>query len=149
MKTLIIYESVYHNNTEQIAKVIGEVLGAKLIKAKDADAELLAGYDLIGFGSGIYNTRHHESLFDLVASLPNQFGKAAFIFSTNTFGLTKLHEPLKKQLTAKGFRISGEFSCRGYFAMLGFIKLGKGRPGAKDFEKAKVFAKELSSGRFS
>lgn len=144
MKTLIIYESVYHNNTEQIAKVIGEALNATLIKAKDADADLMMQYDVIGFGSGIYDTRHHQSLFDFVNRVTQQLGKKAFIFSTNTFGLISLHKPLKEQLVAKGFTITGEFSCRGYFAMFGFIKLGQGRPGAKDFEKAKEFARSLN-----
>src|ERR1043165_6450469 len=115
MKTLIIYESIYHHNTEKIAKLMADISGATLIRAQDMHANDLTDYDLIGFGSGIYNQRHHISLFDLVKRLKPQEHKKAFVFSTNTFGIKMLHKPLKEQLTLKGFEMIGEFACRGYF----------------------------------
>jgi hypothetical protein len=33
---------------------------------------MLAEYDLIGFGSGIYYGKHHKTLLDFVAGLPQQ-----------------------------------------------------------------------------
>ena len=41
-------------STEKIAKAMAETMNAKLVKVEDAQAEDLADYDLIGFGSGIY-----------------------------------------------------------------------------------------------
>jgi flavodoxin len=52
MKTLIVYTSIAHGNTEKVAQVMAEVLGADLAKTQETKPERLAGYDLIGFGSG-------------------------------------------------------------------------------------------------
>ena len=38
---------------------------------------------MIGFGSGIYHRKHHESLFKLLDKLLKQKIKKAFIFTTN------------------------------------------------------------------
>ncbi len=143
MKTLIIYESVYHNNTLAIAKAIGDALQADLIKACEASLSAINYYDLIGFGSGIYNAHHHINLEEFIQRLPHQAHKKAFIFSTNTFGLKMLHKPLREQLIAKGFAIIGEFTCSGYFEMFSFWRLNKNRPGTADFEKARKFAVNL------
>lgn len=143
MKTLIIYESVYHHSSEMIAKTIGEVLHAQLMKAKDTDPVVLNDYDLIGFGSGIYNQRHHSSLFDLLNKLTVQDHKKAFVFSTNTFGIKLLHKPLNEQLALKGFEVIGEYACRGYFSLFNIITINKSRPNADDVQKAKDFAKLL------
>ncbi len=54
MKTLIIYISIHHSNTERIAKAMAEILDAKLVKSNEVHINDLLEYDLIGFGSGIY-----------------------------------------------------------------------------------------------
>jgi hypothetical protein len=66
---------------------------------------------LIGFGSGIYDSKHHQSLFALVDRLPQVTNKNAFVFSTcgvPAIGMTaeyvtKNHAQLKEKLQAKGF----------------------------------------------
>jgi len=73
--------SVHHGNTEKIARVIGDVLEADLAEPDEVDKSVISKYDLIGFGSGTYFGKHHPSLFRFVNSLPNQNGKAEFIFS--------------------------------------------------------------------
>lgn len=55
MKNLIVCESIHHGNTEKIGKAIAEYLNADLIKTNDVNVNTLEDYDLIGFGSGIYN----------------------------------------------------------------------------------------------
>ncbi len=86
MKTLIIYQSIHHDNTEKIAKVMANVLEAKLVKPQELDISTVAEYDLIGFGSGIYWGKHHKSLLNMVDKLPSQKNKKAFIFSTSGVG---------------------------------------------------------------
>ena len=54
MKTLILCTSVHHQNTEKVAKVMAEELGADLVSIGQVQPETLTAYDLIGFGSGIY-----------------------------------------------------------------------------------------------
>jgi flavodoxin len=56
MKTLIVYASVHHMNTEKVAKVIAEELGADLVPVGQAQLDTSA-YDLIGFGQGFIGGR--------------------------------------------------------------------------------------------
>jgi flavodoxin len=153
MKALIIYISVHHGNTERIAKVMANVLDADLLPVEQADASMLEQYDLIGFGSGIYFGKYHESLLDFVDKLPMLKNKKAFIFSTS--GLRKIpffhdfDKPLKEKLQQKGFDIIGEFSCRGldtYRATKLVGGINKGRPNTQDLKQAEDFARGLKNG---
>jgi flavodoxin len=150
MKSLIIYISVHHGNTEKIAKVMANTLDATLLEVKQANASMLEQYDLIGFGSGIYFGKHHESLLDFVDKLPVLRNKKAFIFSTS--GLRKIwlvhdfDKPLGEKLRRKGFDIIGEFSCRGYDTSKAAMIVGginKGRPNVQDLKRAEDFARYL------
>jgi len=146
-KILIICVSTHHGNTLKVAKVIGESLNAPVISPADVNPATLSAYDLIGFGSGIYNQQHHASLFALIEKLPPQNHQKTFIFSTNTFGLKMLHKPLEEKLIEKGFDVIGEFSCPG-FIDYSFIKyffggLSKGRPDENDLKNARDFAQKI------
>jgi flavodoxin len=152
MKALIIYISVHHGNTEKVAKVMANILDANLLQVKQADASMLEQYDLIGFGSGIYFGKHHESLLDFVDKLPLIRNKKAFIFSTS--GLRKVwfihnfDKPLKEKLQRKGFDIIGEFSCRGFDTSRAAMIVGginKDRPNVRDLKKAEDFARGLKN----
>ena len=152
MKTIIIYTSIHHGNTEKVAKVMANTLDAGLLQVKQADASMLEQYDLIGFGSGIYFGKHHKSLLDFVDKLPILRDKKAFIFSTS--GLRKIRfihdfdKPLKGKLQRKGFDIIGEFSCRGldtYRATKLVGGINKGRPNAKDLGQTEDFARVLKN----
>jgi len=83
MKTLIVYTSVHHQNTEKVAKVLAEELNADLVRIGEVQSDTLAAYDLIGFGSGIYFMKHHRTLLQFVDTLPAGMGKPAFVFSTS------------------------------------------------------------------
>ncbi|MCL0065494.1 flavodoxin family protein [Dehalococcoidia bacterium] len=150
MRTLIVYASIHHRNTEKVAKAIGGILDAELVKPQQADITALPQYDLIGFGSGIYYGKHHKSLLGLVDKLPPLNNRKAFIFHTS--GLRKMpvfhafDKALRRKLAEKGFDIVGEFSCPGFdtygpFELIGGIR--KGRPNKKDLEKAETFARDL------
>ena len=80
MKTWIVYASVHHQNTEKVAKVMAEELGADLVPVSQAQPETLMEYDLIGFGSGIYGGKFHKTLLQFAESLPDYAGKRAFVF---------------------------------------------------------------------
>jgi flavodoxin len=150
MKTLIIYISVHHGNTEKVARNMANILGADLIHVKQADAIVLERHDLIGFGSGIYFGKHHESLLDFVDGLPMLRNKKAFVFSTS--GLRRIRfvhdfdKLLNEKLRRKGFDIIGEFSCRGYDTSKAAMIVGGingGRPNARDLQQAEDFARRL------
>jgi flavodoxin len=145
MKTIIIYKSIHHKNTEKVARVMADALGAKLMQPEEAGLSLFADYDLIGFGSGIYRGKHHKALLDLARALPSQ-DKLAFVFSTCGGQKNKGHKELLEILLEKGFRIKGEFSCNGFitWGLLRFVGgLRKGHPNEKDLEEARAFANKL------
>lgn len=129
------------------------ILNAPLVKVDEVDMQniqTILAYDLIGFGSGIYWGKHDKALLDLVGTLPLVNNKKAFIFSTSGIRegrfINNFNRQLKRKLLAKGFTISGVFSCRG-FDTVGPLKLiggiRKGRPNEQDLEAAANFAKEL------
>ncbi len=150
MKTLIIYFSLHHGNTEKVAKAMANVLDADLLRVEQVDINMLAEYDLIGFGSGVYFGKFHKSLLELVDKLPRLENKRTFIFSTS--GLRKIpfiHDfakPLKGKLKQKGLNIVGEFSCRGFDTSQAAKIIGginRGRPDEKDLKQAEIFARSL------
>jgi flavodoxin len=146
MKTLIIYMSYHHQNTEKIAKAMAEELGADVVPVAQAHADALAAYDLIGFGSGIYFWKFHEMLLQFVESLPAVTGTRAFIFSTAGRAGTEKHAAFKELVASRGFLIVGEFSCEGYNTY-GPLRLvggrNKGRPNEEDLAHAREFAHGL------
>jgi flavodoxin len=148
MKSLLVLLSYHHNNTQKIANVFAKILDAQIKAPQQIDPEELQGYGLIGFGSGIYGGKHHESLLDLADKLPQVTNRRAFIFSTSSDlePLAKNHSALREKLQSKGYMIVDEFSCAG-FNTNSFIKLfggiNKGRPNAKDLKRAEEFAQSL------
>jgi flavodoxin len=149
VKTLIICESVHHGNTKKVADVMASVLGAEVRKPGEMDTTKLGEYDLIGFGSGIYRGKMHKNLLKLAEGLPN-LDKRAFIFSTagGDNENKKNHQAFKDRLTAKGFHIVDEFTCRGHDTVGPLLLIGginKGRPNEADLENARQFARRLKA----
>jgi flavodoxin len=154
IKSLLVLYSYHHKNTEAVAKVFAEVLGAKIVTPREVNAVELAGYDLVGFGGGIDSGKHYRPILDLADKLPTVDAKKAFIFSTcgaPAFIVTegfirKNHSALRAKLEAKGYAIVGEFGCPGFNTNM-FLRyfggLNKRRPNAGDLERAQAFAQSL------
>ena len=154
VSTFIVYKSYHRLNTEKIAKAMAGAMNAQLTKVEDVPPEALAGYDLIGFGSGIYGLKHHKALIELIEAMP-AMDKSVFVFSTSGNVREVNHKLIKEKLTEKGCHIVGEFTCFGEFA--GALRLNKdwkgalafiggknrGHPDEKDLENARAFAKGL------
>ena len=150
MKSLLVLCSYHHKNTEKIAKVFARVLDAQIRTPRQIALDELQEYGLIGFGSGIYDGKHHKALLDLADKLPQVTNRKVFIFSTS--GMTgeakvaKDHSPLREKLQSKGYTIVDEFNCAG-FNTNSFLRLlggmNKGRPNAKDLKRAEEFAQNL------
>jgi flavodoxin len=152
MKSLLVLYSYHHHNTEKIAKVFAKVLDAQIKAPQQINPEELQEYSLIGFGSGIYDDKHHKILLALAGILPHVTNRKAFIFSTcGAFSdahayARKCHTLLREKLQSKGYVIVGEFNCAG-FNTNSFLKLfgglNKGRPNAEDLKHAEEFAQNL------
>jgi flavodoxin len=150
MNALLVVISIHHNNTHKIAEAIAKVIDARIKKPKGVNPEELQKFDLIGFGSGIYDAKNHRALLNLVDKIPKVTNKKAFIFSTGgTTSKTKAakdHLPLRQKLESKGYSILDEFQCKG-FNTNSFLKyfggMNKGRPDAEDIKNAEEFAEKL------
>jgi len=150
MKSLLVLFSYHHKNTEKIAKVFAQVLDAQIKSPQQVIPEELQEYSLIGFGSGIYDDKHHKLLLDLADKLPQVNNRKAFIFSTSAMQekakVAQDHSLLREKLQSKGYIIVDEFSCKG-FNTNSFLKyfggMNKGRPNAEDIKHAEEFAQNL------
>jgi flavodoxin len=147
MRSILVLFSYHHYNTQKIAKVFAAILDAQIRTPQEIDPEELRQYDLVGFGSGIYDGRHHKDLLDLADSLPSVVGKKVFLFSTSwDTRIDRIHSSLRVRLESKGYIIADEFNCGG-FNTNSFLKyfggLNKGRPNAEDLKRAGEFAQGL------
>ncbi len=158
IKSLIVLVSYHHNNTQKIAEVMAKMLDAQIKSPQQVNPEEFTQYDLVGFGSGVYVGKHHESLLELADKLPQMTDMKAFLFSTSGMpvGISgqqrleeytrKCHLTLKEKLQSKGCLIVDEFGCAG-FNTNKFLKwfggINKGRPNAEDLKHAEEFASKL------
>jgi flavodoxin len=148
-KTAIVFASRHHANTQRVAEAMARATGADLFDAEAADPQALTRYDLIGFGSGIYFGSPHRALRRLVLDLPPGT-KSVFVFSTAGLPfLSRLwHCRLKQKLSRKGYRLVGEFSCRGWDTV-GPLRLIGGlnrrHPNDDDLNRASLFARFLQA----
>ena len=164
-KTVIVLVSFHHKNTEKIAQVMAKVLEAQIVTPQEVDPETLQEYELVGFGSGIYDEKHHRSLLELADELPRVSNKKAFLFSTSGMSgeekTAQDHKHLKEKLTNKGYIILDDFNCRGFDTNTSFESgiilsivswfvqliggINKGRPNLQDLEDAETFAEKLKN----
>ncbi len=150
VSALVIVYSYHHNNTEKIADVIANTLGADVKHPDEITGEDTGSYNLIGFGAGIDSGKHYAPLIGIVKALPDVKDKKAFIFSTSgIYGKKKMlkdHSALRDILIAKGYVIIDEFSCAGFNTnsiLKTFGGMNKGKPNADDFKRAEDFALKL------
>jgi flavodoxin len=78
MKSIVVVSSYHHKNTQKVAERIAGILGASVTPQELIEAGSLAAYNLVGFGSGIYDARHHKGLLSLVDKLPGQTERKPF-----------------------------------------------------------------------
>jgi len=138
---LIIYHSEHHGNTKKIAKAMAEKINADILKAADVNSNKFEEYDIVGFGSGVYNGKLHKELSEILSKIPQQDDKKAFIFSTTgskTYS-SMAHERFRPMLEEKSFEIIGEFSCLGFDTALTKEGINKSRPNKQDIKDAEDF----------
>lgn len=149
MKTVIIYHSEHHGNTEKVVRAIAEQEDVTLLKTPDVTGASLDGYDLIGFASGIYYGKFHDSVLRFAKEhLPPRKD----VFFLYTCGANR------KGYTAELLEIAGEketspvgtWHCPGFdtfgpFKLIGGI--AKGRPNEEDIAGAVQFFRRLADER--
>ena len=143
MRIAIVYTSVHHGNTEKLVKRIAEECQVDLIDAiKQMNADL-NDYDMIGFASGIYFSKFHQSILEFAEkNLPDD----KKIFLICTYGGGANYKSIEQILDKKHASVVGKFGCKGYdtfgpFKLVGGI--AKGHPNEEDMKNAADFVKGL------
>lgn len=143
MRKAIVYASVHHGNTEKLVKRIAEACQVDLIdtvKQQEAD---LSDYDMIGFASGIYYSKFHQSILKFAEKNTPEDKK---VFLICTYGGSENYKSIEQILEKKHASVIGKFGCKGYdtfgpFKLVGGI--AKGHPDEEDIKNAVDFVKGL------
>jgi hypothetical protein len=151
---LVILATTRNSGTARIANAIAGQLDALVLSPGQAQHEELGDYDLVGFGSGIFDQMHQKALLDTAENLPPLTGRKVFIFSTSGIsrrlaldnGIDDPHDALREKLKEKGCVIVDEFNCAGFndnsFLIL-FGGMNRGKPDGDDLRHAAAFARGL------
>lgn len=145
MKSIIIYASTHHGNTEKLVQAIAKECGVDMVDATKVPEKDLSGYDAIGFASGIYASRFHQSVLNFASvNLPED----KKIFFICTYGAKESFKSIEKVTAGRNAEIIGKFGCKGYntfgpFKLIGGT--GKGCPTEKDLQAAVEFYKNLEN----
>lgn len=142
MKIAIIFASVHHGNTRKVVEQIAQNNDVDLIDATQVKEKDLSEYDRIGFASGIYYGKFHQSVLNFASvNLPEY--KEVFLICTHGGSAYQSIETIIKD---KHCNVIGKFSCKGYdtfgpFKLVGGI--AKGHPNEKDLAAAMEFYQSL------
>lgn len=143
MKTLIIYQSFHHNNTEKIVKHIASNSGVDLIKLHEVNSDSVANYDRFIFAGGVYFYKPHRLFYKKIPSLNLSKNSVYLITTSGTpsipiFG--NYHKSFRKLFEKNNLVITSWFEARGFDTYPLFVRpfggINKGRPNKKDLDKA-------------
>lgn len=146
MKTAIIYYSKHHGNTKKLLDEIEKESDVTLIDVSDSQRADLSEYDLIGFASGIYYQKFHDSILQYAENnLPQN--KKVFLVYTCGMKRKSYTDTIQKVADSKNAQLLGIYDCLGYdtfgpFKLVGGI--AKGRPNNDDVDGAVAFFNEIS-----
>ena len=143
MRKAIVYASVHHGNTEKLVKRIAEECRVDLIDAIKQMNVDLNDYDMIGFASGIYYSKFHQSILKFSEENLSADKK---VFLICTYGGSANFKSIEQILNKKHAIVVGKFGCKGYdtfgpFKLVGGI--AKGHPDEEDMKNAVDFVKGL------
>lgn len=143
MRKAIVYASVHHGNTEKLVKRIAEECRVDLIDAIKQMNVDLNDYDMIGFASGIYYSKFHQSILKFSEENLSADKK---VFLICTYGGSANFKSIEQILNKKHASVVGKFGCKGYdtfgpFKLVGGI--AKGHPDEEDMKNAVDFVKGL------
>ena len=145
MKTAICYYSRHHGNTLKILEAMAQEGGVDLVDVTTRQTVRLEEYDCIGFASGVYFGKSHQSVLAFARQyLPRR--KPVFFACTYGGARGDSMNALSEIAKEKDCPVLGEFGCRGYdtfgpFKLVGGI--AKGHPNARDLEHARKFFREI------
>ena len=145
MKTAICYYSRHHGNTLKILEAMAQEGGVDLVDVTTRQTVRLEEYDCIGFASGVYFGKSHQSVLAFARQyLPRR--KPVFFACTYGGARGASMNALSEIAKEKDCPVLGEFGCRGYdtfgpFKLVGGI--AKGHPDRRDLDNARCFYRDI------
>jgi flavodoxin len=145
MKTLIIYASHHHGNTEKLVKHMAENYDIELFNAEKEDKVDYDGYDLIGFASGMDFGKFYPQVTDLAEKLPA--GKKVFALYTCGMDSSNYGRQIEEIAAHTDCKYLGKFGCKGYdtygpWKLIGGIN--KAHPSESEMADACAFYESIS-----
>ena len=146
MKTAIIYYSKHHENTKKLLDAIHDNYDVTLIDALNPSTTDLAEFDLIGFASGIYFSKFHESVCEYAKKYLPKGKKVFFIYTCGSLKKTYTDD-IKDAIKDKNATIVGTYHSFGYdtygpFKLIGGLK--RKHPNQKEIDGAVQFFRSIS-----
>lgn len=149
MKTAICYYSRHHGNTLKVIQAMAQGRDVELFDVTSQGDVSLKEYDVVGFASGVYFGKFHESVIDFAK---NRLPREKKVFFVYTGGAPKQSntETIKAAIADKAPVFLGEYFCKGYdtfgpFKLVGGI--AKGRPNREELDKAVEFFEGIVAGK--
>ena len=117
MKSTIVYFS-QTGNTRKIATVIQQAIKTAtgqcdIIRLREATADSLAGYDLIGLGCPTFAHKEPYNVAQFIKTLNPLKGKLCFIFATHAGHPSNVLPSMAAKLRRQGLMVLGGFNCDG------------------------------------
>ncbi len=112
MKSLIVFSSRHHGNTERLVKSLAEAYPIDLLDADRESPVSLEDYDLIGFASGIDFGKFYPPVSALADTLPS--GKPVYALFTCARDNGKYGNEIEAATVRRNCAYLGKFGCRGY-----------------------------------
>ena len=144
-KIAVIYQSVHHGNTRKLLEGMAKNYELDLFDVGQAHGVEFSQYEIVGFSSGIYMGKLHQSLTKFLESNPKLTSKA-FIIYTSGSGGRKYAKAFSEELRQKGAQILGVYSCKGYdtYGVWKWIGgISKNHPNDNDIRKGVAFLNHL------
>lgn len=141
---VVVHSEPNTGNTRRVAEAIGTELEAPVVAAAAANPAMLAEFDLVGLGSGVYLGRLHRELHELARGMVARPGQRVFVFSTSGTCCGNYHDSLRRELAGRDATVVAEFTCPGSdsYRFPG-TTLNPGRPDEADIAAARRFARGL------
>ncbi|MCR4925985.1 MAG: flavodoxin [Clostridiales bacterium] len=144
MKSMIVYASHHHGNTEKLVKGLAEKYDIDLIDAEKATEINYDEYDIIGFASGVDFGKFYAPVTDFAEKLPAE--KNIYAIYTCGQDNAKYGGQIQEISQKSNCKFLGKYGCKGYdtygpWKIIGGIN--KVHPNQDDIDKACAFYENI------
>ena len=149
MKSVIIYASPHHGNTQRVVERMAKRIGARTVDILKEGPPDISGYKLIGLASGAYFGTLHEAIAAFAGEAAFTPDHRVFLAATCGAGYKDHTYRVRKLLEERGVACLGRYQCRGYdtygpWKLIGGI--ARKHPDETDLRKVEIFAKRMVKG---